>query len=271
MIKIAVIPAAGYKCTAERYYDTKFTGRYVPESLMPIGRGQTVLSRLCSQLRNLGFLIFIGVGEVGSIYPGRVFGLARKHGIKQDVTVSPWTWNRILQVREDGMPIFVHEPDGWRGARTVAEMLRAIGLQWDRALVVCGDYLYSDALIKAMVHGPWPSRNKLGRRHAVWLLTPAVAGSFLWQTEKCREHTPNIISVELYGGDKWDDLWSHQGLPLMTPKTVSKAHFRECLEMEASQGLDKAVAFAKKYPHAYKGRRAYNPAVTLTLGEEHTL
>ncbi len=250
MIKVAIIPAAGYKCTAERYYDTGMTGRYCPEALVPVSQGQTALSRLCSQLRQLGYIVFIGAGQVGSIYPITVMGLAQKHGIHQDVSQSPWTWKRIDYIAKQGIPILIHNPDDFYLPETVSQMIEVLGLAWDRMAVISGDYVLSDALLRDVLdQAPWPSRVAIGETHNAWLLTPAAAATFHFVTRLYRRKNQNTNSLGFIWQERFDPVWKRVGFALVSVAEMFPKRADEFVEIESRDGMGKALALVQRYPH----------------------
>lgn len=162
MDKVAIITAAGYKGVG-----IPFDLQDCPESLLPLGNGETILSRLCRQLE--GYEIFITVGAPGSTYSRVTKWNAKIGGFDYvDVGGSPWNDERIEYVRQLGTPIIVDNPDWKTQQDSICHAFDRIGFGYDKYVLTAGDHLYSDRLIGEILNADYPRqysvREYLGNR-----------------------------------------------------------------------------------------------------------
>jgi len=157
-----------------------------PEPLLPIGakHGGTILGRLARQLGDLGFRVFATVAEPGYVYRWRPAWNAGYFGFRNDpatTTQSPWTEERIEQVSEFSVPITVPTPDMTNYHDSAFRALDEIGYVWGQCLVVQGDHLFTDALMRDVVALPFPCQlrpSRGGRAFSILLLTPGAAREY---------------------------------------------------------------------------------------------
>lgn len=132
-----------------------------PESLLPIGNGETVLSRTVKQFQANGFRDFaIGVGKPGYEFPGS------NH--------CPWTAERISYIAQLGEIVFMPDPYNhthWHTAATVLEQCRG---GYDASLILLADFVLTDQFVKLIAAMPRPSE----------LLERVLGSSMFWLDKK---------------------------------------------------------------------------------------
>jgi len=170
MSKVAIITAAGWKGTSSAFPEVD---KGIPEPLLPIGAGQTILSRHIHQLRSLGYITFVGVGQPGSLYPQPASLRLREGHITVAGTYEgtrlpgPWTLERVEYVRKmGGIPILIEHPASKGLYNTVKKCILAIGyVGWDEMLITQGDYVFNDELLRSVLELPYPQQMYM-TRHA---------------------------------------------------------------------------------------------------------
>jgi len=181
---IAVITAAGFKGVSTMFPKVP---RLCPEPLLPLGEehGGTVVERLSKQLDQLGFKVFATVGEPGYRYTWRPIWNAGHFGFRDDpanVTESPWTKERLREMARYCAPITVPDPDRRCYHDSAFLALDQIGYEWDRCLIMQGDHLFTDSLLKdAVTLLPFPCQlrpSRGGRAFTVLMLTPEAAREY---------------------------------------------------------------------------------------------
>lgn len=162
MTKLAIITAAGWKGTSSVYPGI---AKGMPEPLLPLGKGVTILSRHVAQLRALGYIVFAGVGQPGSLYSHMatlrwcVEGIIDEAGAEEGARPpGPWTWPRVEYVRKIGaIPVLISNPSSKGLHYTIQECMRVIGLTgWDELLVTLGDYVFRDDMLMRLLELPFP-------------------------------------------------------------------------------------------------------------------
>lgn len=160
MVKLAIIAAAGWKGTSSVY---PHIARGIPEPLLPLNGVMTILSRQVSQLRALGYTVFAGIGQPGSLYSHSASLRLREGIIDMDGAEEgarppgPWTWPRVEYVHRIGaIPVLIEDPSGKSMHNTFDVCINSIGYTgWDQLLLMSGDYVFSDALLTRVLE--WPS------------------------------------------------------------------------------------------------------------------
>jgi hypothetical protein len=164
MADVALIAGAGWKGAACRLKavppktpDFLLPLIACPELLLPLGDGTTVLSRVADQLQDRGFSLFVSVGKPGCLFPtaamhyGGRRTLITKEAFGIGRTVSPWTAERVRYVQQFGCAVEQANPDVGNCHTSFYSLLDAAGKDWDRWLLLCGDMVFSDALLDEML------------------------------------------------------------------------------------------------------------------------
>jgi len=139
--------------------------------LLPITNGETILSRHIRQLRSLGYITFVGVGQPGSLYPQPASLRLREGHINVAGTYEgtrppgPWTLERVEYVRKmGGIPILITNPSSIGLHGTIRSCITTIGYSgWDEMLVTLGDYVFADELLKTLVMQNYPAQWYMSR------------------------------------------------------------------------------------------------------------
>lgn len=127
-----------------------------PESLLPIGNGETVLSRLVRQFQENSFQDFaIGVGKPGYGFPGNR---------------SPWTGERISYIAQFGEIVFMPDPYNHTHWHTAATVLERCGKDYAASLILLADFVLTDQFVKLIAAMPRPSE----------LLERVLGSSMFW-------------------------------------------------------------------------------------------
>lgn len=197
-----MIAAAGWKGVGyqERLADC-------PATILPLGDGTTILSRLVAQLR--GFEIFIAVGKLESTadsYPVRRIHFehpkpesleARLERLGVSSKMKPWTPERHEYIRRLGTIIPV-EAGGFSCHNTFCLVMDYIGYDWDRTLLIQGDNLFSTEYITKIVEeSPWPCQYQMHPAHSIFLLDRVAARVYREYAEAYRIHVGD--SPEKFG------------------------------------------------------------------------
>lgn len=177
-VSIAVIAMAAWKGGGEG------AGKLVgcPEPLLPLGNGETIVSRLTKQLQQLSFEIIIAAGKIGYPYhaytpycPGK--GIAphlqdamNTEGISPDS--SPWTQERIDYLSQLGKVIQIPDPGIGNCHDTYCQVIDSLmdDESWKRLLLIHGDTMFTDGLLQDIVDLPWPSQFMMHPLHSVFKL-----------------------------------------------------------------------------------------------------
>lgn len=181
MKRVAILPAAGYHGCAAHIPGAP---HLCPEPLLPIGEeyGGTIIARLATQVRDMGFEVYIPVGKPGCMYPWRAAKYAEIYGFAKNPdidTQSPWTQERVDYVAQFGTPVLMTDPDKYEYHESVCQTLDVIGYNWDQLLVSPGDHLYADGFLEDATQSlPWPCQLRPspgGRAFTLLLFTPDTA------------------------------------------------------------------------------------------------
>jgi len=217
--KIAVIAAAGWKGVGTAFPDVP---RGCPESLLPLLDGETVVSRQAKQLKELGYRIFICVGQPGSLFPKWASihcdsrHLITEEGAKQGRVESPWTWERVDYVAQFGYPILIPNPDRGTRHRTNLIALDMLGPSDYDVLLTAGDYLLTDELI-ADIAGLSVPHQYQHHQHAVLLLNNketvpvyrrlCVGGGRTWNANKSARalELEESVPLERFAAERYDE------------------------------------------------------------------
>lgn len=174
--KIAIVAAAGWKGAG---HTLNLADR--PEALLPLGDDTTIISRLVGQLKKLGFLSIVGVGRPGCLYP-RVAAYfsggnpRQERFIPENVAqmgrvVSPWTWDDIQYISGFAIPFIVPVPERGNRHDFTCNVLDAIGYgNWDKLLLIPGDFVLTSALLKDIVSYPAPCQVEMPAEGHIALL-----------------------------------------------------------------------------------------------------
>lgn len=160
-MKVAIIAAAGWKGSGCKTAPPPLTQEFLlpmascPEPLLPLGDGQTVLSRLALQLEALDYKVYIGVGKPGCKFTNRVDdrieqrgeGFLTEEAVEWGRNRSPWSQERLDYCRRFGELVEIEDPQRSNKHTT---FIKTLGRVEDRShvMLVSGDYLFSHRLIK---------------------------------------------------------------------------------------------------------------------------
>ena len=160
MVKIAILAAAGWKAAGHGFEGQLSDVPKIclpletcPESLLPLGGGNTVLSRLIRQLRAHDFSpILAVVGQPGCLFPTIRDRPGTAHHTTEEqaqigVTQTPWTHERLDYVASLAIPILSPDPNKANYEDSYARALDTIGWDWDRVLMMHSDTVISDDLL----------------------------------------------------------------------------------------------------------------------------
>jgi len=145
--ELIIIAAAGWKgsgrnAKAPQGPDICYPLANCPEPFLPIGNGETVLSRLVRQFSDLGFQDFaIGIAEPEY----------------QVANITPWTDELAKYAAQFGEVITIpdlHHHTSWHTTATVFEKCRQ---GYDAALILFGDYVFSNKFARLVAAMPRPS------------------------------------------------------------------------------------------------------------------
>jgi len=205
-VRLAIITCAGWKGASSEFPDIE---PGVPESLLPLGNGDTLLSRQARQLRELDFMVFAAIGQPGSTFPwwGQHQSKHRHitvEGAQEGIVESPWTWPRVAYVAKHAIPLFVPDPDGISRHGTNCLAIEALGCWgWDQLLLTGGDHLNTTELLQEIVSMPCPCQVILAGHVWFWLtpesarlyrdLTPRYRGARIWYRQDC-------LAAKLFAG-----------------------------------------------------------------------
>jgi len=161
--KVAIIAAAGWwGCGCLMDPAPPFTQDLLkplagcPEALLPLGNGETVLSRLARQLKELSYEVYIGVGEPGCLWDYGIRDrikflgerglteIAREFGHSK----SPWNRDKVEYCKQFGKVVEIPDPDNWGKHRTFLRILEGIDEPFELIMLICGDSLFTNALIE---------------------------------------------------------------------------------------------------------------------------
>lgn len=181
---IAIIGAAGYHGIG---IDIPEAPPLCPEPLLPIGEehGGTIVARLATQLRGVGFKPYIVVGKPGCMFPWHSRVYSEVYGFERDPAIdatSPWTQERVDYVAQFGEVILAPNPDGKAFTDSACLALEKIGYDWDRLIMSCGDHIYATGFLEDVVERvEWPCQLRPspgGRAFQLFLFTPEVAKEY---------------------------------------------------------------------------------------------
>ena len=124
-----------------------------PEPLLPIGGGETSLSRLVRQFKAVGFSNFaIGVGEPGCNWPPP----SHYHGGVLGDGYSPWTEERVAYAAQFGEVVIMPNPYEHTHWHTAATVLEQCGADYDNALILLADFVLTDQFVEFIAAVPRP-------------------------------------------------------------------------------------------------------------------
>ena len=180
MKKIAIIAAAGWKGGGS---GTEYVAS--PEPLLPLGNGETIISRLAKQLYyDFGFQIIIGAGMPGCTFrsfarfcPGcEISKELEEELLAQGLTLddSPWTWEHISYLQELGGVALMPNPGIGNCHDTYCRIIdSALPEKWDRLLMLHGDMMFTNKFLTDVFALPWPCQFSMHPVHTMFLLTPS--------------------------------------------------------------------------------------------------
>lgn len=177
MNKVAIIAAAGWKGGGA---GTEYVG--YPEPLLPLGNGETIISRLAKQLGRFGFQVIIGAGMPGCTFqsfarfcPGCEIGEQLEYELKMHgfaLDDSPWTWDYISYLQELGGVALMPDPGVGNCHDTYCRIIDSALPEWNRLLMLHGDMMFTDAFLHDVFALPWPCQFSMHPVHTMFLLTP---------------------------------------------------------------------------------------------------
>ena len=193
MDKVAIITAAGYKGVG-----IPFGLPDCPEPLLPLGNGETILSRLCRQLE--GYKIFITVGSPDSTYEKVTRWNAKGGGFNYVDVGRPWNDERLEYVAQFGTTITMDKPDWKTQQDSICYAFDAIGFGYDKYVLSPGDHVYSDWLIGEILDADYPRqysvREYLGNR--IFVLNKETAKLYRGFAKYTRDR-----GMRAWFGNKW--------------------------------------------------------------------
>ena len=163
MKKVAIIAAAGWwgcGCLTNpvppHTQDVLKPLAGCPDALLPLGNGETALSRLAQQLKRLNYEVYIGVGEPGCLWN---YGIQdrinysgerslTKTALEFGRSKSPWNKDKVEYCKQFGKVVEIPNPDGKGKHRTFLQVLESIEEPFERIMLICGDCLFTNVLIK---------------------------------------------------------------------------------------------------------------------------
>jgi hypothetical protein len=193
-ISIAVIAMAAWKGGGQG------SGKLVgcPEPLLPLGDGETIVSRLVKQLQQLDFEIVIAAGKIG--YPYRAYApyapsLAPSACLTHAMNVtgisldsSPWTQERIDYLSELGKVIQIPNPGVGNCHDTYCQVIDSLtdDKSWGRLLLIHGDTMFTDGFLQDIMDLPWPSQFIMHPLHSVFKLDRSTTAIYRKYAESYR-------------------------------------------------------------------------------------
>lgn len=150
---IGAICAAGWKGFTQVSIGREDWGVKLPDALIPLGNGETILSRSVRQLREVGATdVYAGVGIPDRYHAWRERWLSLggyNRDLRFDVQIGAtiWTPERLNYVEElDCIAIPIVEFEFAPASFTVGKLLKAIlasGKEFDSILVTMADYVWA--------------------------------------------------------------------------------------------------------------------------------
>ncbi|NIV32701.1 MAG: hypothetical protein GWN58_25615 [Anaerolineae bacterium] len=237
-IRLAVIAAAGWKGTSSVFPNIE---PGVPESLLPLGDGDTLLSRQARQLRALGFVVFATVGRPGCRFPWwgchqAGLGHITKEGAKEGIDSSPWTWERVSYVAEHAIPIIVPDPDSFSRHASNCLAIEALGREWDRLLLTSGDHLSTDEFLQGVVSQPCPCQVVIGG-HVLFWFDAAAARAYYGLS-------PRHLAARIWY--RQDSLYAEYLLRI-APRRDLEGYGKRFMDIDAAQCYRVALQWVQKH------------------------
>jgi len=250
MNRIAVIAAAGWKGAGSDFPNVE---PGTPEPLLPLGDGETILSRQVWQLKRRGFEPFVGIGEPGCRYQfwshhQVARGAISEEGAKQGSLVSPWTEERVEYVRGLGTPVLCPDPDNTSHHETYRLILEAAGYDWGRAFFSHGDMLISDALLDDYLALPWPCHVVFSLH--TWLILNPRAARVYCQDITTRQDAGCAGSREARMWDARENQWAtvlHAAAPLVNGNKMFPDRQGEFMDVDTAKGYRRALDWVKQW------------------------
>lgn len=153
-----------------------------PEPLLPLGNGETIVSRLARQLQQLDFEIVIAAGEIGYPYhaytpycPGIGISPSLKYAMDAEgipLNSSPWTRERIDYLSRLGTVIHMPNPGIGNCHDTYCQIIDKLmsDESWERLLLIHGDTMFTDEFLQDIMNLPWPSQFIMHPLHTIFKL-----------------------------------------------------------------------------------------------------
>lgn len=182
---IGAVTAAGWKGYIQAALGKDEWGAKLPEALIPLGNGETMLSRQVRQFKERGARdVFVGVGLPGKTSPMYCNWLARggyaqdKKHFKVDYGAEIWTQERLDYVNSLGctaVPVqFQYTPSSFTVGRLLEAILKS-GKEFDAILITMGDYVMLDEAFDVLLSLPIPCLWMAVDHHQGWLLDKRAA------------------------------------------------------------------------------------------------
>ena len=207
-----IITAAGYKGTASAIDGVP---NDCPEALLPLlfyPYVETILGRLCRQLRD--FERYIVIGTKDSTYSRIVEWSTGFYKFKcPDLDVRPWTDERIEYVSNLGNIIQIEDNEWMTMQNSICEAIDSISDLSGRTILTPGDQVYSDGLISDIVSGPYPrqySRSRRNRDSTIFILDELATRAY-----RDYAHTHRLRGMRAWygnGRDEFGDLMHESGV-----------------------------------------------------------
>jgi len=202
MKRAAIISAAGWKGVGRDWGLVD-----CPESFLPLGNGDTTVSRQAKQLSALGFDVIIGVGELGYPFgkyklryqilesdeePQPIYPTLEKWGLSPDA--SPWTQERLDLAAGWGTVMQMPDPGIGNSHDTACIIMDRIGIEnWDGLLTTTGDSIFPTMILPAIVKFDPPFQYQICPNHSIFLFD--TAGAIYYQEYCKRPKMRDVITV----------------------------------------------------------------------------
>ena len=259
MRKVAILAAAGWKAAGDSELCPPDAQECLkplegcPNALLPIGQGETVLSRTAGQLSSLGFEVWAGVGRIGCRYE-RWAASAKKAGYLKDTvsdetfalakSESPWTKERISCVGSFAHVVEIADPDDHNCFHTYWKVMCEVRPGWDRLLLMHGDTLLRAEILESILRMPAPHIYVLSRKQDIFWLNEGSIPFFSRVVGQVLDipiapgnqvvyylQKGGVPVTDHQGEDDWCDVDNPRSLPL-THHTMSYEHALEWIERE---------------------------------------